>query len=181
MVPNASPMTLKNCSIEGINVLTNPPTNAVRIEFSLIAAAIPLVAERAGAIALLLVTLFVSLLSIVLGELIPKGFALANADRIALVTNEIICTEAGFGADMGAEKFFDIKCRKAGLKPDCAVLVATIRALKMHGGVAKDDLKKENLDALKKGLSNLQRHVTNVQKYGVPVSSSSVANPYSAS
>jgi formate--tetrahydrofolate ligase len=78
-------------------------------------------------------------------------------------------TEAGFGADLGAEKFFDIKCRKAGLKPDCVVIVATIRALKMHGGVAKDDLKKENLAALEKGYANLARHVENVQKYGVPV------------
>jgi formate--tetrahydrofolate ligase len=80
-----------------------------------------------------------------------------------------VVTEAGFGADLGAEKFFDIKCRKAGLKPDCVVIVATIRALKMHGGVAKDDLKKENLQALEKGFANLERHVQNVRKYGVPV------------
>ena len=78
-------------------------------------------------------------------------------------------TEAGFGADLGAEKFMDIKCRKARLKPDCAVLVATIRALKMHGGVAKDALKQENLAALKIGIANLARHVSNVQKFGVPI------------
>ena len=100
---------------------------------------------------------------------IAHGCNTVLATTTALKLGDYVVTEAGFGADLGAEKFFDIKCRKAGLKPDCAVLVATIRALKMHGGVAKDDLKKENLDALKKGLSNLQRHVTNVQKYGVPV------------
>jgi formate--tetrahydrofolate ligase len=100
---------------------------------------------------------------------IAHGCNTVLATTTALKLGDYVVTEAGFGADLGAEKFFDIKCRNAGLKPDCAVLVATIRALKMHGGVAKDDLKKENLDALKKGLSNLQRHVTNVQKYGVPV------------
>ena len=100
---------------------------------------------------------------------IAHGCNTVLATTTALRLGDYVVTEAGFGADLGAEKFFDIKCRKAGLKPDCAVLVATIRALKMHGGVAKDDLKKENLDALKKGLSNLQRHVSNVQKYGVPV------------
>jgi formate--tetrahydrofolate ligase len=78
-------------------------------------------------------------------------------------------TEAGFGADLGAEKFFDIKCRKAGLKPDCAVVVATIRALKMHGGVAKADLGKENVAAVEKGFANLGRHIENVRKYGLPV------------
>ena len=79
-------------------------------------------------------------------------------------------TEAGFGADLGGEKFLDIKCRKAGLTPDCVVLVATIRALKMHGGVKKEDLKKEDLKALEAGMANLQRHVENVQKFGlVPV------------
>jgi formate--tetrahydrofolate ligase len=78
-------------------------------------------------------------------------------------------TEAGFGADLGAEKFFDIKCRKAGLKPSAAVVVATVRALKMHGGVAKDDLGKENVEAVKKGCSNLARHVANVKSFGVPV------------
>ncbi len=100
---------------------------------------------------------------------IAHGCNTVLATTTALKLGDYVVTEAGFGADLGAEKFFDIKCRKAGLKPDCAVLVATIRALKMHGGVAKEDLKKENLDALKKGLSNLQRHVSNVQKYGVPV------------
>ena len=79
-------------------------------------------------------------------------------------------TEAGFGADLGAEKFLDIKCRKTGLAPDCVVLVATIRALKMHGGVKKDDLKKEDLKALAAGMANLQRHVENMKKFGlVPV------------
>ena len=78
-------------------------------------------------------------------------------------------TEAGFGADLGAEKFFDIKCRKAGLTPDAVVLVATIRALKYNGGVAKADLGAENLEALKKGIVNLEKHIENLQKYGVPV------------
>ena len=78
-------------------------------------------------------------------------------------------TEAGFGADLGAEKFFDIKCRKAGLTPAATVIVATVRALKMHGGVGKDDLKKENVEALKKGLANLGRHIENVKKFGVPI------------
>jgi formate--tetrahydrofolate ligase len=100
---------------------------------------------------------------------IAHGCNSVLATTTALKLADYVVTEAGFGADLGAEKFFDIKCRKAGLKPDCAVLVATIRALKMHGGVAKDELKKENLEALKKGLSNLQRHVSNVQKFGVPV------------
>ena len=76
-------------------------------------------------------------------------------------------TEAGFGADLGGEKFIDIKCRKTGLSPDCAVLVATIRALKMHGGVKKEDLKSENLKALELGMANLARHVENVQKFGI--------------
>ncbi|MBI3709411.1 MAG: formate--tetrahydrofolate ligase [Proteobacteria bacterium] len=100
---------------------------------------------------------------------IAHGCNSVLATTTALKLADYVVTEAGFGADLGAEKFFDIKCRKAGLKPDCAVLVATIRALKMHGGVAKDALKNENLDALKKGLANLQRHVTNVQKFGVPL------------
>ena len=78
-------------------------------------------------------------------------------------------TEAGFGADLGAEKFLDIKCRKSNIKPDCVVLVATIRALKMHGNVQKDDLKKENISALKNGLVNLERHITNIRKFGLPV------------
>ena len=85
----------------------------------------------------------------------------------ALKLADYAVTEAGFGADLGAEKFFDIKCRKTGLAPDCAVLVATIRALKMHGGVKKEDLKAENLKALEAGMSNLQRHVENVQKFGI--------------
>jgi len=99
---------------------------------------------------------------------IAHGCNSVLATTTALKLADYVVTEAGFGADLGAEKFMDIKCRKAGLKPDCAVLVATIRALKMHGGVAKEDLKKENLEALKKGIANLQRHVTNVQKFGVP-------------
>ena len=78
-------------------------------------------------------------------------------------------TKAGFGADLGAEKFFDIKCRKAGLKPDAVVLVATVRALKYNGGVAKSDLAEENLEALKKGIVNLEKHIENIQKYDVPV------------
>ena len=78
-------------------------------------------------------------------------------------------TEAGFGADLGAEKFFDIKCRKAGLTPAATVIVATIRALKMHGGIAKEELKKENVEGLKKGLVNLGRHIENMKKFGVPI------------
>ena len=78
-------------------------------------------------------------------------------------------TEAGFGADLGAEKFLDIKCRKSGIKPDCVVIVATIRALKMHGGISKDELKNENVNALKKGLVNLERHINNTRKFGLPV------------
>ena len=100
---------------------------------------------------------------------IAHGCNSVIATKAALKLADYVVTEAGFGADLGAEKFFDIKCRKAGLKPDCVVIVATIRALKMHGGVAKDDLKKENLEALEKGYANLARHVENVQKYGVPV------------
>src|SRR6187455_3410235 len=100
---------------------------------------------------------------------IAHGCNSVTATKTALKLADYVVTEAGFGADLGAEKFFDIKCRKAGLKPDCVVIVATIRALKMHGGVAKEDLKKENLDALEKGFANLERHVSNVQKYGVPV------------
>jgi len=82
---------------------------------------------------------------------------------------DFVVTEAGFGADLGAEKFFDIKCRKAGLSPAAAVIVATVRAIKMHGGVAKDDLKKENIEALKKGCANLGRHLENMKKFGVPI------------
>ena len=100
---------------------------------------------------------------------IAHGCNSVIATKAALKLGDYVVTEAGFGADLGAEKFFDIKCRKAGLKPDCVVLVATIRALKMHGGVAKDDLKKENLDALEKGFANLERHIENVRKYHVPV------------
>ncbi len=91
------------------------------------------------------------------------------ATKTALKLSEYVVTEAGFGADLGAEKFLDIKCRKAGIQPSCVVLVATIRALKMHGGVEKDDLKKENLDALKQGLPNLERHIQNIKKFGLDV------------
>jgi formate--tetrahydrofolate ligase len=100
---------------------------------------------------------------------IAHGCNTVIATKAALKLSDYVVTEAGFGADLGAEKFFDIKCRKAGLKPDCVVIVATIRALKMHGGVAKDDLKKENLEALEKGFANLEKHIENVRKYHVPV------------
>ncbi|HEX2448345.1 MAG TPA: formate--tetrahydrofolate ligase [Methyloceanibacter sp.] len=100
---------------------------------------------------------------------IAHGCNSVIATKAALKLGDYVVTEAGFGADLGAEKFFDIKCRKSGLKPDCVVIVATIRALKMHGGVAKDDLKKENLQALEKGFANLERHIENVGKYHVPV------------
>ena len=89
------------------------------------------------------------------------------ATKTALRLSDYVITEAGFGADLGAEKFLDIKCRKAGLQPKCVVLVATIRALKMHGGVLKENLKKENLNALKKGLPNLERHIENIKKFGL--------------
>ena len=82
---------------------------------------------------------------------------------------DYVITEAGFGADLGAEKFFDLKCRFAGLKPDSAVIVATVRALKMHGGVAKADLGTKNLEAVKAGYANLAKHIENVKKFGVPV------------
>ena len=95
--------------------------------------------------------------------------ALPISTRTALKTADYCITEAGFGADLGAEKFFDIKCRMAGLKPDAAVLVATIRALKYNGGVAKADLGQEDLAALEKGIANLEKHMENLQKYGVPV------------
>jgi len=91
------------------------------------------------------------------------------ATKAALKMADYCITEAGFGADLGAEKFFDIKCRMSGLKPDAVVLVATIRALKYNGGVAKADLNAENLEALQKGIANLEKHIENVQKYGVPV------------
>ncbi|HEY8260719.1 MAG TPA: formate--tetrahydrofolate ligase, partial [Methylosinus sp.] len=100
---------------------------------------------------------------------IAHGCNSVIATKAALKLADYVVTEAGFGADLGAEKFFDIKCRKAGLKPDVTVIVATIRALKMHGGVAKDDLKVENVAALEKGFANLKRHIANVQKFGVPV------------
>jgi formate--tetrahydrofolate ligase len=100
---------------------------------------------------------------------IAHGCNSVVATTTALKLADYVVTEAGFGADLGAEKFLDIKCRKAGLTPDCGVLVATIRALKMHGGVKKDDLKKEDLKALEAGMSNLQRHVENIKKFGLPV------------
>ena len=91
------------------------------------------------------------------------------ATKTALKLSEYVITEAGFGADLGAEKFLDIKCRKAGIKPSCVVLVATIRALKMHGGIEKDDRQIENIDSLKKGLPNLERHIQNIKKFGLEV------------
>ncbi len=100
---------------------------------------------------------------------IAHGCNSVIATKAGLKLADYVVTEAGFGADLGAEKFLDIKCRKSNLKPSCVVIVATIRALKMHGGVAKDDLKKENVEALKKGLINLQRHIENVQKFNLPV------------
>jgi formate--tetrahydrofolate ligase len=99
---------------------------------------------------------------------IAHGCNSVLATKTALKLCDFVVTEAGFGADLGAEKFFDIKCRKAGLIPSAAVIVATVRALKMHGGVAKEDLKKENVAALKKGCENLKRHIENVKKFGVP-------------
>ncbi|NSY17601.1 formate--tetrahydrofolate ligase [Neorhizobium sp. AL 9.2.2] len=100
---------------------------------------------------------------------IAHGCNSVIATKTALKLGDYVVTEAGFGADLGAEKFFDIKCRKAGLKPDAAVIVATIRALKMNGGVKKDDLGTENVEALTRGCSNLGRHIANVRKFGVPV------------
>ena len=100
---------------------------------------------------------------------IAHGCNSVMATQAALKLGDYVITEAGFGADLGAEKFFDIKCRKAGLKPDAVVLVATIKALKMHGGVPKDELDKENVDALKLGLKNLGRHLRNLAQFGVPV------------
>jgi len=98
---------------------------------------------------------------------IAHGCNTVMATKAALKMADYVVTEAGFGADLGAEKFFDIKCRKAGLNPDAVVLVATVRALKMHGGVGKDDLGTENVSAVKKGLANLERHAENIRKYGV--------------
>ena len=100
---------------------------------------------------------------------IAHGCNSVMATKTGLKLADYVVTEAGFGADLGAEKFFDIKCRKAGLTPSATVFVATIRALKMHGGIAKDDLKKENVEALKKGLVNLGRHIENMKKFGVPI------------
>jgi len=99
---------------------------------------------------------------------IAHGCNSVSATKAALKLADYVVTEAGFGADLGAEKFFDIKCRKAGLNPGAVVIVATVRALKMHGGVAKDALGNENVDALKKGCANLGRHISNVKKFGVP-------------
>ena len=100
---------------------------------------------------------------------IAHGCNSVRATKIAMGMGDIALTEAGFGADLGAEKFFDIKCRKAGIAPDCVVLVATVRALKYNGGVSKDELSKENLEALKKGIVNLEKHIENIKLFGVPV------------
>lgn len=100
---------------------------------------------------------------------IAHGCNSVRATKLSLKLGDYTITEAGFGSDLGAEKFFDIKCRYAGLKPDCVVLVATIRALKYNGGVAKTDLTTENVEALKKGIINLKTHIENMQKFGVPV------------
>jgi formate--tetrahydrofolate ligase len=100
---------------------------------------------------------------------IAHGCNSVIATRTALKLADYVVTEAGFGADLGAEKFFDIKCRKAGLKPAAAVVVATVRALKMHGGIPRDGLKEENVAALEKGFANLQRHIENLRSFGVPV------------
>lgn len=100
---------------------------------------------------------------------IAHGCNSVRATKAALKLSDIVVTEAGFGADLGAEKFLDIKCRMAGLKPDAIVLVATVRALKYNGGVSKTELKTENLDALKKGICNLEKHIENLQKYDVPI------------
>lgn len=100
---------------------------------------------------------------------IAHGCNSVRATKLALKLSDYVVTEAGFGSDLGAEKFFDIKCRTAGLKPDCVVLVATIRALKYNGGVAKPDLSKENVEALQKGIVNLGVHIENMRQFGVPV------------
>ena len=100
---------------------------------------------------------------------IAHGCNSVRATKMALKLSDIAITEAGFGADLGAEKFMDIKCRMAGLKPDAVVLVATVRALKYNGGVPKTDLAEENMDALKKGICNLEKHIENLQKFGVPI------------
>jgi len=101
---------------------------------------------------------------------IAHGCNSVIATKTGLKLADYVITEAGFGADLGAEKFLDIKCRKSGLKPSCVVIVATIRALKMHGGIEKDQLKKENVEALKKGLVNLERHISNIKKFRLSVS-----------
>lgn len=100
---------------------------------------------------------------------IAHGCNSVRATKLALKLSDIVVTEAGFGADLGAEKFLDIKCRKAGISPDAIVLVATVRALKYNGGVAKADLSNENVEALKKGIVNLEKHIENLQQYGVPI------------
>ena len=100
---------------------------------------------------------------------IAHGCNSVRATKLALKLADIAVTEAGFGADLGAEKFFDIKCRKAGLKPDAVVIVATVKALKYNGGVPKDNLAEENIDALSKGIVNLEKHIENLQKFGVPI------------
>ena len=98
---------------------------------------------------------------------IAHGCNSVIATKSALKLSDYVVTEAGFGADLGAEKFIDIKCRKANLKPSCVVIVATVRALKMHGGIEKEDLKNENVDSVKKGLVNLERHINNIKKFGI--------------
>ncbi len=100
---------------------------------------------------------------------IAHGCNSVMATRLGMKLSDVVVTEAGFGADLGGEKFLDIKCRAAGLKPSCAVVVATVRALKMHGGVARNALGPENVDAVKRGIANLQRHVENLRKFGLPV------------
>jgi len=100
---------------------------------------------------------------------IAHGCNSVSATRSALALSDYVVTEAGFGSDLGAEKFFDIKCRSAGLTPDAVTLVATVRALKMHGGVAKDDLGTENIEALRAGAANMLRHIENIKSFGVPV------------
>ena len=100
---------------------------------------------------------------------IAHGCNSVMATRLGLKLSDVVVTEAGFGADLGGEKFLDIKCRQAGLKPSCAVIVATVRALKMHGGIARNALGPENVEAVKKGIANLSRHVENMQKFGLPV------------
>ena len=100
---------------------------------------------------------------------IAHGCNSVIATKTALKLSDYVVTEAGFGADLGAEKFLDIKCRKANIKPSCVVLVATVRALKMHGGLKKEELKQENIEALKKGLPNLEKHIQNIKKFGLEV------------